>query len=239
MFFPKLNNCQFFLVGGCVRDKILGRKSNDLDYVVYTPLTFQQFVDEVEKVGKVYQAKEEFLTVRGRIGSQDVDIAFPRYDGYYSDSRRPDSVDRVVGGDVRSVLKKDAARRDFTINTFYEDVDGVVYDFFDGKYDLRHSLLRTVGDPDKRFREDYLRIVRAIRFAVVFDFTIEKLTAESMRFFAPSLKNVAVERIMIEVNKALAVNPLRTLKLLGAFNLLDVLEYHKVNFETNNKKRRK
>jgi len=240
MPFPKLDNCKFFLVGGSVRDKLMGRKPKDMDYVVFTPMTFQQFVDAVEKAGKVYQAKEEFLTVRGRLGGEDVDFAFPRYDGYYSDSRRPDSVKRVVGDNVEDVLRADASRRDFTMNASYQDEDGRVYNFFGGVADLGNKLVKAVGDPLKRFEEDYLRVMRAVRFAVQFDFVIESNTRKAMELVFPKLREVAVERTMVELNKALAANPMRTFELLDSFGfgMFKMFDQMGLNFEVNNKKRR-
>ena len=149
-----------YLVGGAVRDEILGKPNKDLDYVMLAP-SFDAMRGALLDAGcKIFIEKPEYLTIRANhpiLGS--VDFACARADGNYSDGRRPDSTD------ITSDLVKDLSRRDFTMNAILREPEtGHVIDFFDGIADAKAGLIRCVGDPAARFREDGLRILRALRF---------------------------------------------------------------------------
>ena len=148
-----------------------------------------------------------------------VDLAFPRTEGKYSDGRRPDATFRT------NDLKEDAARRDFTINSMFMDEDGNVMDYFGGKDDLQNKIIRTVGNPDERFTEDALRILRAMRFSAKLGFAIEPETYASMQRNIHMLENpaIALDRMRVEINNMLNVNPNAGMKFILDFGLNDIL----------------
>ena len=131
------------------------------------------------------------------LDGQPLEITTYRIDGSYSDSRHPDTV-RFT----RS-LKEDLARRDFTVNALAYHPDTGIVDCFGGAEDLRQKILRCVGDPDKRFTEDALRVMRGIRFASQLSFSLESATEVSLRRYAPLLQKVAAERLRTELVKLL------------------------------------
>jgi tRNA nucleotidyltransferase/poly(A) polymerase len=147
---------------------------------------------------------------------RSVEVATFRSDVSYSDGRRPDSV-RYADP------KQDALRRDFTINGMFFDpclgTDGEVIDYVGGKSDLRQKIVRTIGDPDRRFSEDYLRMIRAVRFAVRLGFRIHPGTAAAIRKHAPKIVAISGERIFEELSKMLshprAANAMRKINQLG------------------------
>lgn len=127
-----------------------------------------------------------------------VEITTYRSDGTYSDSRHPDSVNFV------RCLEEDLARRDFTVNAMACDLEGNIVDLYGGQQDLDAKIIRTVGEPDKRFQEDALRIMRGLRFAAVLGFEIEEETAAAMFRNRVLLENVSAERVFVELKKLLA-----------------------------------
>lgn len=149
-----------YQVGGCVRDALLGVESKDIDYAVEAP-SYEAMVAWIKERGKIFLEKPEFLTVRAHLtGGQPADFVLCRKDGVYSDGRRPDAVE--VG-----TLFDDLKRRDFTVNAIAYDEDTKQYiDPHSGKVDLENKLLRCVGKAEDRFREDALRMLRAIRFSI-------------------------------------------------------------------------
>lgn len=199
----------FYLVGGSVRDQLLGRKIKDHDYVVLTELPFVGLVTAMEEAGAtIFVQKPEFLTIRARYGDEVFDVAYPRVDGDYKDGRRPSSVT------LAQSLEQDAKRRDFTINAMYLDPSGKVIDFFGGQNDLRMKIIRAVGNPHERFAEDYLRILRGIRFAATLGFNIMPDTFGAMTRKAQGLETISSDRIREELNKSLLADPRTTLWML-------------------------
>lgn len=183
-----------YAVGGCVRDSLLGNAPDDWD------ITTSALPVETETVFQSYRLIETGLqhgTVTVILDGMPLEITTFRVDGDYLDARHPESVTFT-----RS-LRDDLARRDFTVNTLcWNETDGVV-DLFGGIADLQNRLLRAVGEPDKRFQEDALRILRGIRFASVLGFTLEEATADSILRNRQLLSAVAKERIRIEFSKLL------------------------------------
>lgn len=183
-----------YAVGGCVRDSLLGNTPDDWD------ITTSALPVETETVFQSYHLIETGLqhgTVTVILDGMPLEITTFRVDGDYLDARHPESVTFT-----RS-LRDDLARRDFTVNTLcWNETDGVV-DLFGGIADLQNRLLRAVGEPDKRFQEDALRILRGIRFASVLGFTLEEATADSILRNRQLLSAVAKERIRIEFSKLL------------------------------------
>lgn len=183
-----------YTVGGCVRDSLLDKKPEDWD------ICTSALPDQVKEVFDGYLVIETGLkhgTVTIRLNHQSYEITTYRVDGEYLDNRRPQSVNFV------SSLKEDLARRDFTINAMaYNSAKGLE-DYYEGCKDLKNKVIRCVGNPDERFNEDALRIIRALRFASVLGFNIEKETTRSIHKNKGLLDNIARERINLELRKLL------------------------------------
>ena len=184
-----------YAVGGCVRDSLLGRTAHDWD------LCTSALPQQVMKLFGAEQCIPTGLqhgTVTIKYGGQLYETTTFRTEGSYTDGRHPDEVQFVP--DVR----EDLARRDFTINAMaYNEVEGLV-DPFGGQKDLQNGLLRAVGEPQQRFTEDALRILRLYRFAARFGFALDAATARAARQLAPHLDCISAERIQEELAKLLA-----------------------------------
>ena len=179
------HNYESYVVGGCVRDNLRGVKPHDYD--ICTAATPEE-VKEVFKNYKIIDTglKHGTVTIIGK--SDKYEITTFRIDGNYSDNRHPDSIQFTTD------IVKDLSRRDFTINAMaYSNINGL-QDPFDGKTDLKNKIIKCVGDPDTRFNEDALRILRAIRFSAKLNFSIETNTKKSMEKNKDLLDNIAVER---------------------------------------------
>lgn len=181
-------------VGGCVRDLLLGRQPGDWD-VTTSALpeeTMAVFGERALPTGLQHGT----VTVRTEGGA--VEVTTYRVDGTYSDHRRPDAVTFTPS------LEEDLRRRDFTVNAMAMSLRGELRDPFGGQADLKNGILRCVGEPDRRFGEDALRILRGLRFAATLGFEIETETAESIHRNREALQDIAAERIQVEVFKLLA-----------------------------------
>jgi poly(A) polymerase len=185
---------QALFAGGCVRDLLMGREPSDFDVATDArPEEILPMFRRVCEVGAVFGV----VRVVGPPGVGEVEVATFRSDGAYLDGRRPESV-------VFSSLEEDAARRDFTINgMFYDPIQETVIDHVGGRADLDAKVIRAIGDPFARFREDKLRLLRAARFAARFGFSIETETWSALRAMAPEVGVVSVERIAQELEKML------------------------------------
>lgn len=188
------NGFKAYLVGGCVRDSLLGK--NPFDYDVTTDATPEQMM-EVFEAFKVVETglKHGTLTVLCRGNS--VEVTTFRIDGEYEDNRHPKKVE------FTDKLYEDLKRRDFTVNAMAYNENGGLVDLFEGRLDLKSRIIKCVGNPDDRFSEDALRILRALRFASVLDFEIEPETEKSIFKNKNLLKNISVERIFSEFKKLL------------------------------------
>ncbi|WP_409301347.1 CCA tRNA nucleotidyltransferase [Peribacillus sp. SCS-155] len=181
-----------YFVGGSVRDYLMNKSIHDVD--IATSATPQ----EVKAIfGKTVDVGIEHGTVIVLHRGKSYEVTTFRTESGYSDFRRPDHVEFV-----RS-LEEDLKRRDFTINAIAMKSNGEVIDPMDGRKDIHNRLLVTVGDPDERFREDALRMMRAVRFISQLDFELDKETFESLQNNGYMLKNIAVERIYTEFEKLL------------------------------------
>lgn len=230
--FPEIPGVELFLCGGAVRDHLLGIKAHDRDFVALTELSFDELVKAVEKVGgEVFLAKPEFLTIRCKFGKEVIDIALPRSENNYTDGRHPDKVNRV------DTLKGDASRRDFTINSMYMDRHGNIIDEFGGKKDLDNKILKTVGNPIDRFAEDFLRIIRGIRFSIKYNLSKDYDTKNAMHKTISGLHQISFERIKDELNKCLLINPKETFNQIEEYSLWGTFNHHGLWFELTNKKR--
>lgn len=183
-----------YAVGGCVRDSLMSKQPHDWD------LCTSARPEEMLRVFRGEHVVETGLkhgTLTVVLRHVPYEITSFRTEGAYSDHRHPDSVSfvRDVAGDL--------SRRDFTVNAMaYSPREGLV-DLFGGQEDLSRRVIRCVGDPEERFREDALRILRALRFAAAFDFSLDPATSDALRLLAPTLENVAAERIREELLKLL------------------------------------
>ena len=201
-----------YFAGGCVRDELLGLHPKDYDVATdATPARIAALFPKTQEVGAAFGV----MIVKSR--GDMVEVATFRDDGAYSDRRRPDS---VTFSDPRT----DAQRRDFTINALFCDpfspqesnqrlglpgiASGRIIDFVDGVRDLQQGVLRTVGDPDRRFAEDDLRVLRAIRFAARFGLSIDPATSDAIRRHAGALAGISRERVGEELRKML-IHPTR------------------------------
>ncbi|WP_252237233.1 MULTISPECIES: CCA tRNA nucleotidyltransferase [unclassified Clostridium] len=191
----KNNGHEAYIVGGCVRDSILNNIPKDWD------ITTKARPEEVIKLfEKVILTGVKHGTVTVLINSEGYEVTTYRMDGEYEDSRHPKKVNFV------SNLKEDLARRDFTINAMaYNKVDGLI-DYFEGVSDLKKKVIKTVGNSEKRFSEDALRMLRAIRFSSQLDFSISNETLNSIKNLRENIKNISKERIREEFNKILMSN---------------------------------
>lgn len=197
---------QALLAGGCVRDMLLGRRASDYD--VATDAGPQNVIKLFKRTVKV---GVKFGVVIVLTGDQQVEVATFRTESGYQDGRHPSSV-------TFSGPAEDASRRDFTINAmFYDTVWRKVIDYFDGQADLKKRLIRTVGQPRQRFGEDYLRMLRAVRFAAELSFEIEDETFSAICANAENITRISGERIQIELERMLT-NPNRA---AGAGLLVD------------------
>jgi len=196
-----------FLAGGCVRDMLLGVRSADYDIATNaTPREVKRIFRHVLMVG----AKFGVAMVIHK--AQVVEVTTFRSDLSYRDGRRPEGV-------TYATPREDALRRDFTINgMFYDPPADRIIDYVGGRDDLAKRRLRTIGRPEQRFAEDYLRMIRAVRFAVRFDLTIDPKTGAAMRKHAPKIASISGERIFDELSKMLS--------LPSAARAMEVLHQH-------------
>lgn len=188
------NKFEAFAVGGCVRDSVRGITPNDWDICTNAePEQIKSCFTEYN----TFDAGIKHGTISVEIDKEIYEITTYRIDGEYADNRHPESVTFTKD------ISKDLARRDFTINAMaYNETHGVI-DPYGGMEDLKDGLIRCVGDPDERFNEDALRIIRALRFASVYNLRIEEKTSISIIKNANLLSNIAVERISSEFDKLL------------------------------------
>lgn len=186
------NGYNAYAVGGCIRDTIMNKKPSDWD--ICTSATPQETLGCLGK-NNIVENGLKHGTVTVLFDGISYEITTFRIDGEYNDNRHPKNVTFVRN------LEEDLARRDFTVNAIaYNDTEGLC-DFFGGKGDIQNKIIRCVGSPDKRFNEDALRMMRALRFSSVLGFEIESLTAESIHKNKNLLKNISSERIMSELSK--------------------------------------
>lgn len=207
------NNYEAYMVGGCVRDCLLGLSPKDYD------ITTSAKPNIIENLfTKTIPTGIEHGTITVVIENENFEVTTYRTEGNYIDNRRPESVQFV------SNIKEDLSRRDFTINAFaYNDRFGLI-DYFDGLDDLNNKIIKAVGDPTTRFQEDALRMLRAIRFSAQLDFTIENNTLKAIKSNCDLIKNISIERIRDELCKILISNkPSKGLILLRDTGILKII----------------
>ena len=191
----KLEECGFeaYAVGGCVRDLLLGKEPKDYD------ITTSASPQEVKRVFRnTVDTGIQHGTVTVVLKTGAYEVTTYRIDGAYEDGRHPKEVTFT-----RS-LEEDLKRRDFTINAMAYHPERGITDLFGGKEDLRHGIIRCVGDPDERFTEDALRVMRAVRFAAQLGFSIDEATRQAVKRHAASLTKISAERIRDELLKLIS-----------------------------------
>ena len=185
-----------YLVGGCVRDMLLGTTPKDYDFTVETT------PENIENILRLYHIpfnamSAKYGTIVARIGNEEYEITSTRKEADYVDNRHPEEV--IFGVSIEEDLK----RRDFTINAMAMDSKGNIIDSFDGNkcFDLENHLIKTVGNPETRFKEDPLRIMRALRFSITKGFQLDAATQKAMVDCKDMLNNISKERITAELRK--------------------------------------
>ena len=211
------NGYEAFVVGGCVRDSILGKNPNDFDVTTNAkPLKVKEIFEEVGY--KVIDTGLQHGTVTIVIEKENFEVTTYRIEGEYLDNRRPSEVF------FTNELKEDLKRRDFTINALaYNNKFGTI-DYFSGKEDLQNKIIRAIGEKEKRFEEDGLRMLRAVRFEAQLGFEIEKETLKAIKVNSILLKNISAERIRDEFIKILiSSSPSKGIRRLLDLNLLQYI----------------
>lgn len=191
-------------VGGAVRDYLLGKPAKDIDIATSAE------PDEVKAVfSNTVDVGVDHGTVLVIVCGEPIEVTTYRTEGMYTDHRRPDEVEFVKS------LKEDLLRRDFTMNALALTKDGELIDLFGGRSDMKKRIIRAVGNPTDRFREDSLRMIRAVRFSSVLDFDIEENTLEAIQDNANRISHVSIERLKIEMDKLfMGVNPVKAFTYL-------------------------
>ena len=204
------NGFPAFFVGGCVRDQLIGRPIIDMD------ITTRALPEQVMAIfERCIPTGLQHGTVVVVTESHTFEVTTFRTDGNYEDFRRPSKVHFVTD------LKEDLARRDFTINAMAFDLDFNIIDPFGGQADLENRVLRCVGNPTLRFKEDALRMLRCIRFSAQLGFAIEENTWSALHDYSHLIEHIAMERVGNEVMKIISSNrPISGLKLLLSSGLI-------------------
>ncbi|MCL5257165.1 MAG: CCA tRNA nucleotidyltransferase [Chloroflexi bacterium] len=207
---------QLFIVGGSVRERLLGRAGQDIDLATDSlPQETKELV-RLANPDSIYTVGEKFGTIGVIFGTQKVEITTFRSEWYNPESRKP----VVCFG---TTLEEDLARRDFTVNAIAQEIGtGKIIDPFGGLVDLEAQVIRAVGSPQERFAEDPLRIMRAVRFSADLRFTIDPATRGALQACASTLEKISKERIAEETNKILlSSNPARGVRMLCDLALMD------------------
>ncbi|MGH9351812.1 MAG: CCA tRNA nucleotidyltransferase, partial [Terriglobia bacterium] len=205
---------QAYFVGGCVRDLVMGREPKDYDVATDArPEQVQAVFPESLMVGA------QFGVVALPRDGGPIEVATFRSDGLYADGRHPS------GGHYAETAKEDVERRDFTINgLLYDPQEGRVIDYTGGQEDIRARRIRAIGDPGKRFREDHLRMLRAVRFAARLGFSLDAALLSSIRELRGLTQGVSRERVRDEILKILTEGaPRRGFELLDQTGLLEIV----------------
>lgn len=207
------NGYEAFMVGGCVRDHMLGILPKDYD------ITTNALPEQIIALfPKTIPTGIKHGTITVIVNNNAYEVTTYRIDGDYKDNRRPEEVKFVTN------IKEDLSRRDFTINALAYNEQKGLKDFFNGQQDLKNKIIRSVGVPDKRFNEDALRMLRAIRFSCQLDFEIHIDTLNSIKNNFTLIKNISVERIRDEFSKILLSSvPSKGLLLLETTGILELI----------------
>ncbi len=223
-----------YIVGGCVRDFLLGQNPKDWD------ITTNAKPEEIQKIFSDSFYANEFLTVTVKTDSKkqelsEIEVTTYRFEAKYSDKRHPDEIEYA------KKLDDDLGRRDFTINAIAMDDSKEIVDLFDGQKDLKNKVIKTVGNPEERFNEDALRMLRAVRFATTLGFIIEEKTADAIKKNSIWLEVISRERIRDEfvkiINSDNAADGIELLRELGLLKYIlpELLENYGVTQNKHHK----
>lgn len=225
---------EMYMVGGAVRDELLGVQSKDIDFtVVLDPWDIDRAMGKAtpfeimgqllhERGFRIFLETPEFLTIRAKFpkghehSGLTADFVLARKESDYTDGRRPDVV-------KPGTLMDDIFRRDFTMNALAKDTNGTIIDLVGGVKDINDRIIRAVGNPRERFEEDALRIMRAMRFTITKDFSIEEATRAAMWDLKDSVASVSSERVREELTKMFNHDPLRTIWILDQFDMFHTI----------------
>jgi len=209
------NNHEAYIVGGAVRDIILGHKPHDIDIATNMSL------DKIEKIFPSHDIgkSKNFGIITIKHNNEDFEVANFRTDGEYTNGRSPDSVKIVLD------FKTDASRRDLTINAMGIDKDGNIIDYFDGKKDIKNKLIRTVGNPNDRFKEDKLRMMRVARFSSKLGFGIDSKTTAAMSKHSKDITQISPERIRDELLKTAEYGGSKFADMIETLEKTGILKY--------------
>lgn len=204
-----------YLIGSSSRDFLLGKEIKDYDTAIDAPIdeVIDLFEDKMDKYKMYGSIQVKYLGVR-------YDITSFRKEGVYKDHRHPSEI--IFTKD----MKEDFVRRDFTINAIYIDMEGKIYDFSSGISDLSGHLLRTIGEPRKRIKEDPLRILRAIRFSLVYDFEIEESLSFAIKRYGNLLSEVSDGKIESELSK-MRKSGVSEMMIKKEFSKFNIISYYK------------
>jgi len=189
-----------YIVGGAVRDELMpdAPPPKDIDFLV-RGLPLSEIAATLSSLGKVKEVGQAFGVVTANIDGEDFDFAIPRTSEVKTGEKHTEF---DVKTDPYASVQEDLSRRDFTINALAKNSAGDIIDLFGGQKDLKNKIIRVVGEPQSRFREDPLRMLRALQFATRFDFSIEPKTLDAIRKNAKDVKSIAGERVLMELVKA-------------------------------------
>lgn len=206
-----------YIVGGCVRDLILGNKIFDIDICTNCPIEVleKEYKNHTYNIGK----SKDFGIIALVQDNYSFEVAQFRKDGSYLSGRRPESIE------ITGSFQDDASRRDFTINTLGIDSKGNILDYFDGQKDIKNKVLRAVGDPRKRFEEDYLRMLRAGRFSAKLGFDVSKDTGRAIKKLSAKTGSITPERVYQELMKAASMSGDKFADYIKILDRLKILKY--------------
>jgi len=208
-----------YFAGGSVRDLLMGREPKDYDIATSAkPDEIEKIIDGIHLESKTVPIGKQFGVILGIVHGHAFEIATFRSDSSYSDGRRPDAV-------LFTSAKEDAVRRDFTINgLFYDPIKKKVIDYVNGQDDIKNKIIRFIGEPHERVKEDHLRILRAIRFSNNLGFKYDPSTEEAVKELAHLIKDISKERVADELNKMI-IHPRRahSFRELEKFGILKLI----------------
>lgn len=204
----KLIGCNIYAVGGTVRDFLLHKNLTDFDFATdaspnETKIILEKYDDTFSQYGVIIYRYE----------NKKLEITSFRKENLYLDSRHPQKIEFVKD------MQIDYKRRDFTINALYMDDTGKIYDFCDGLNDLHNKIIRVIGDIDTRMKEDPLRILRALRFMMTLDFTLDKNLEEYIYEHTYLLNKLNVDKVKQEIRKMKKIDEEKTKAILEKFHI--------------------
>ena len=211
------NGYDSYIVGGFVRDKLLGIKNDDIDII--TNATSK----EISNIFNI-DIKDNYGSIKLKYNNYIYDITTFRKEDNYLDNRRPNTIEFVKD------VKEDLLRRDFTINTILIDKDENIIDYLDGIKDLNNKTIKSVGDPNKKINEDSLRILRAFRFMCIYDFKLDKDLYESIKDNKDLINNLSFDRIKKELDYIFKTSKVNLfINVINKLNLFKTLEIKPIN----------